>query len=157
VHATESKSNRRCPLIEDRVKKMIDKRLDVAQTAELEKLLDQAGFLPDALSLEFKQRSPAKKRRMRSQGEPFSDAYQRWYTSAGRFINEIIPERYLDFRELYKSREREPINAQNYDIADFILGLTCIDDARPDSEETIKLRLQQQIRILASLKAVPQK
>lgn len=53
-----------------------------------------------------------------------STNYQSWFTKASRVIEQIIPERYEEFINLYKSDpRRKELSAANYSIFDYLTGI----------------------------------
>lgn len=82
----------------------------------------------------------------------FSKEYQSWYTSALRALQHLLPERYDEFRSLYRLERRKAMNVETYGIADYIAGLYSVANGLSQSE-TLSIALQkfeQQITILES-------
>jgi hypothetical protein len=56
----------------------------------------------------------------------FKTEYQAWYSPALRVVQQLLPDRYDEFRELYKPARRKEIDAENYGVADFIAGIRIV-------------------------------
>jgi hypothetical protein len=53
----------------------------------------------------------------------FNSQYQLWYSPALRVVQQLLPDRYDEFRELYKLPRRKEIDVETYGIADYIAGI----------------------------------
>ena len=51
-----------------------------------------------------------------------SRQYQSWYTRSAPVIQQLLPDRYVEFQELYRIEKKKEINATNYAISDFLSG-----------------------------------
>lgn len=86
---------------------------------------------------------------------PFKNNYQKWYTSAARVIEQIIPERLAEFNKLYCDPKRKEVDFINYSIYDYILGLTTSRGGKAicgPSNAIIKMETQYNILNSAKLK-----
>jgi hypothetical protein len=54
----------------------------------------------------------------------FAVRYQQWYSEALSAVEQLLPDRYDEFRDLYQPRQRKAIEADTYGIADYIGGLS---------------------------------
>lgn len=81
--------------------------LHTAQPDEREKFLDKLSAAdPDREAL-FK--------------EPrFVVEYQRWYSEALRVVEQLLPDRYQEFRGLYRDDRRKGLDVETFGIADYI-------------------------------------
>ena len=50
--------------------------------------------------------------------------YQSWYSKACPVIQQVLPERYKEFIELYQIEKRKEIDFVTYAITDYLLGLS---------------------------------
>ncbi|HEX9750108.1 MAG TPA: hypothetical protein VGB22_02280 [candidate division Zixibacteria bacterium] len=88
----------------------------------------------------------------------FERDYQKWYTQADAVIRLILPSRLPEFELLYRSEgKRKAIDAQNYSIQDWLLGLR-VTHGYPATESFDHLgcaasRLSLQRKILESARA----
>lgn len=82
----------------------------------------------------------------------FGREYQMWYSNALRVVEQLIPDRYQEFRELYRSERRKDIDVLTYGIADYIAGIVINRLGTPEfSTRSVALgRFQQQINIVES-------
>jgi hypothetical protein len=91
------------------------------------------------------------------QSDPFEfgDAYQRWYSAALPVVEQLLPERYDEFRELYRPFKRKEIDITTYGIADYIAGVSVTRmGAEVFSGLDVGLgRFMQQLSILRSAEA----
>lgn len=53
----------------------------------------------------------------------FVREYQRWYSSALRVVEQVLPDRYAEFRDLYKDDRRKELSVSTYGIADYVAGI----------------------------------
>jgi hypothetical protein len=53
----------------------------------------------------------------------FSVEYQNWYSPALRIVEQLLPDRYEEFREFYRPTRRKQTNVETYGIADYIAGM----------------------------------
>ena len=54
----------------------------------------------------------------------FEHEYQSWYSQALRVVEQLLPDRYNEFRDLYKNERRKKLDIETYGIADYISGIT---------------------------------
>lgn len=85
----------------------------------------------------------------------FGPEYQAWYSPALRVIEQLAPDRYAEFRELYKPERRKEMDIETYGIADYIMGIFVSKgwDKTPlfDTHSVAMTRFGQQIAILKSV------
>lgn len=67
-------------------------------------------------------------------------------------VEQLLPDRYGEFRDLYRFERRKTIDVENYGIADYIAGLsiTRYGERAFDPFTVAASRLEQQIAIVAS-------
>jgi hypothetical protein len=53
----------------------------------------------------------------------FKTEYQAWYSPALRVVQQLLPDRYDEFRDLYKPSRRKAIDVETYGVADYIAGI----------------------------------
>jgi hypothetical protein len=53
----------------------------------------------------------------------FKTEYQSWYSPSLRVVQQLLPDRYDEFREFYKPSRRKEIDVETYGIADYIAGI----------------------------------
>jgi hypothetical protein len=53
----------------------------------------------------------------------FIREYQKWYSPALRLVEQLLPDRYSEFRDLYRNERRKTLSAETYGIADFIASI----------------------------------
>jgi len=127
-----------------KLEKVIEKMEDVARKAA-KAAADKGESLSDELArLEL------------LQGKDFRGSYQRWYSQALRVAEQLLPDRYGEFRELYRlDKSPKELNVSVYTISDYIHGT--IAPARgldePGSRSVAMGKLKDQIDILSSAKA----
>jgi hypothetical protein len=84
----------------------------------------------------------------------FGNSYQGWYSRALRVVGQLLPDRYDEFRDLYRPEKRRELDVMTYGVADYIAGVTVTRGypATPEFDRvTVGLgRFQQQISILQS-------
>lgn len=83
----------------------------------------------------------------------FGRQYQRWYSQAMRVVEQLLPDRYLEFRDLYRLEKRpKALDVTTYTISDYIHG-TVVPSAGLDVAQIHSVaigKLKDQIDILAS-------
>ena len=109
---------------------------DQKQSRSLDKLSERMGTKPDPLF-------------------NFSSEYQMWYSNALRVVEQLMPDRYQEFRELYRPERRKDIDVSTYSIADYIAGIVISRLGSPDfNTRNVALgRFKQQIHIVGSTQA----
>ncbi|HEY8559497.1 MAG TPA: hypothetical protein VIL74_03765 [Pyrinomonadaceae bacterium] len=85
----------------------------------------------------------------------FPVAYQLWYSKASITIKQILPDRYAEFVELYKSaKSRKTVDVINYSISDYLAVLTLRRgaDKQPifDVFNPFFTKLEQQVTMIES-------
>lgn len=53
-----------------------------------------------------------------------SGQYQNWYTRSLPVIQQLLPDRYTEYPELYRKEKKKELNASNYSISDFHFGFS---------------------------------
>jgi hypothetical protein len=53
----------------------------------------------------------------------FVREYQGWYSPALRLVEQLLPDRYNEFRALYKDERRKALDVETYGIADYIANV----------------------------------
>lgn len=53
----------------------------------------------------------------------FGREYQLWYSPALRVVEQLLPDRYIEFRNLYMVDRRKTLNFDTYGIGDYIVGI----------------------------------
>jgi hypothetical protein len=87
-------------------------------------------------------------------GVDFKYEYQRWYSKALRVVEQLLPDRYQEFRDLYMPERRKTIDAETYGVADYIAGLSVTERGRPafDSGLVAIEKLNRQLALIMSAK-----
>lgn len=86
-------------------------------------------------------------------GNNISSSYQIWYSKSLPVIQQLLPERYIEFQEYYKLDKRKGIDVVTYTINDYLMGIT---QTKYTGEETFSSlgvftqKFQSQIDILES-------
>jgi hypothetical protein len=76
----------------------------------------------------------------------FMREYQKWYSPSLRLIEQLLPDRYNEFRSLYRDERRKTLDAETYGVADYISGIKPVGVAHEPSRA---MRcFQQQVSIL---------
>jgi uncharacterized protein YfbU (UPF0304 family)/uncharacterized protein (UPF0332 family) len=77
--------------------------------------------------------------------------YEQWYSESLQVIKQLLPDRFLDFRLLYKDEKRKFLTYENYTVSDFIIG--AVNKNRYEvfaNQEAAYPKFQQQLDILDS-------
>lgn len=74
--------------------------------------------------------------------------YQDWYTKSLAVLQQLAPERLIEFRELYRDGNRKNIDISTYGISDFLLGYSLKGH---NSKDIALIKVMTQIKILNSL------
>lgn len=83
----------------------------------------------------------------------FGGAYQRWYSEALRVVQQLLPDRYEEFRELYRlDKKPKELDVTTYTISEYLHGTNVSQGGVPlfDSGSVALGKLKDQIDILAS-------
>ena len=89
----------------------------------------------------------------------FEGNYQRWYTEASSVIQQLIPERLLEFQHLYKGDgKRKEINNITYNIQDWLNGITSAINTYTGEKgfndfAIVSMRFHTQVEILKSVES----
>lgn len=87
--------------------------------------------------------------------ESFGTSYQRWYSKALRVVEQILPDRYSEFRELNRLDKRPSLlDVTTYSISEYIHGTTVtrgyLSEPVFDTAAVALTKFKNQIDILAS-------
>lgn len=82
----------------------------------------------------------------------FASDYQRWYSTALPVVEQLLPDRYSEFRDLHRLERRKEIDVTTYTISDYIRGITLSRGDIPlFDHQTVGLsRFKEQVEILRS-------
>jgi hypothetical protein len=75
----------------------------------------------------------------------FGSEYQHWYSQALRVVEQLLPDRYNEFRALHKDERRKRLDIETYGIADYIGGYAPISFTREASSNRALACFRQQI------------
>lgn len=82
----------------------------------------------------------------------FASEYQEWYSLALRLVEQLLSDRYPEFKEFYRAAHRKGIDVETYGIADYIIGIriTRTYDSQPvfDALSVAMTKFGQQIAIV---------
>jgi hypothetical protein len=108
-------------------------------------------------STEKKEKVPAKDTELSLlklvEGEDFGGPYQRWYSEALRVVEQLLPDRYVEFRELYRlDKKPKELDVTTYTVSEYIHGTTVSRAGRPlfNSAAVALGKAKDQIDILSS-------
>ena len=95
---------------------------------------------------------------LREKGEhtafDLTGGYQSWYSRALPLVRQLLPDRYAEFRDLYRPEHRDTVDAITYGIGDYLTGVPAApgNDGRPpfDAKVVFGQKLGSQIAILRS-------
>jgi hypothetical protein len=103
--------------------------------------------------------SEAEQKALKKLDRTFERIYQSWYTESSSVIHQLIPERLLEFQQLYKGDgKRKVINSITYSVQDWLNGITSAIN-QFTGEKTfndfaiVSMRFHTQLEILKSVKA----
>jgi|SRR5215207_175619 len=83
----------------------------------------------------------------------FGGRYQRWYTKAVRVVEQLLPDRYREFKELYRlDKKPKELDVTTYTVSDYIHGTVVSRGGvrRFDPADVGMSKMKDQINILAS-------
>ena len=88
----------------------------------------------------------------------FESDYQRWYTESCAVIKQLIPDRHVEFEQLYKGEgRRKDINSHTYTIQDWHNGIRSGKNAYGnkvfDDFSGVTMRFKTQLAILQSMES----
>ena len=88
----------------------------------------------------------------------FESEYQRWYTETCAVIKQLVPDRFLEFENLYKGDgKRKKVNAITYTLQDWLNGIRALENylgEKPFDDFAIaSMRLKTQLAILKSVES----
>jgi hypothetical protein len=87
----------------------------------------------------------------------FKEQYQEWYSKASRAVQQILPDRYVEFRSYYQADRRKDISVSTYVIADYIADLQITEwSGTPvfNAHNVAMRNFDTQINILAAASAM---
>lgn len=82
--------------------------------------------------------------------------YQSWYTRALRVVEQLLPDRYEEFRGLYRLEKRREVSVMTYTVGDYLRGITVTRGFGEWAQEEFDHRIvgfsrfQEQVEILGS-------
>lgn len=83
----------------------------------------------------------------------FSRNYELWYSEALLVIKQLIPDRLIDFKNLYKNDKRKQLDYTNYTVSDYLINVVRkIGEQVIVSPEAAYKKFLQQLDILSSAK-----
>lgn len=86
--------------------------------------------------------------------DAFGPKYQRWYSVALRVVEQLLPDRYAEFRELYRlDKEPKELTWTSYRISNYVHGTVVKDGLERevfDAHQSAMTKFGDQIAILAS-------
>lgn len=94
--------------------------------------------------------------RREDKGGKFEGTYQRWYTEALVVVKQLIPDRALEFRQLYEADpKRKQVHVLNFAIQDWLVGARAstnmmTQDRHFDDFASVLMRFNAQVDILRS-------
>ncbi len=142
--------------------KAIDWRERIRSSSELQKQLEDRGqesASKSKKSASSKQRGDKAKQRKEIVKKiletPFGEDYQPWYSQALRVVEQLLPDRYQEFCELYRPQKTpKELDWVTYTISEYVHGTVVTRgwDREPvfDSTASALAKLRNQINILAS-------
>lgn len=89
----------------------------------------------------------------------FEKNYQRWYTESAIVIKQILPDRIIEFENLYKGDgKRKDINSTTYNLQDWLNGIRAGINVYKgkkyyDDFAIVSMRFHTQLEILKAVKA----
>jgi hypothetical protein len=133
----------------DRYKKDLDALVKLGQKMQLDltgRHLIQRGKV-----------NPEKRKEIEALDGTFERNYQGWYTQAGALIRQLIPDRVVEFQELYKGDgKRKVTTAQTYHIQDWLNGVrsgtSYAGEKNYDDFAIITMRFSTQLAILEAVR-----
>ena len=83
----------------------------------------------------------------------FQNEYDNWYTISSNIINQFIPNRYAEFKDLHKYTQNDIVGLTptNYSISDFWLEITIFGKISKVNRNVFLAKLSKQIGILNSV------
>ncbi|HEY5214874.1 MAG TPA: hypothetical protein VIJ38_17815 [Acidobacteriaceae bacterium] len=80
----------------------------------------------------------------------FGCEYQSWYSKALRVVEQLLPDRYNEFRALYKDERRKTLDIETYGIADYIGNYAPVSFRQGASAERALNCFRRQIDIVST-------
>ena len=108
----------------------------------------------EAQDADSRSKKTEKKSKSEESDEPFNlhSEYQAWYSKTLPVVRQLLPDRYAEFHEQYRTERRREVNSSTYGISDYLIGLTV---TRGHQEVVNRFanfanKMQIQLNILAS-------
>jgi hypothetical protein len=84
----------------------------------------------------------------------FMQEYQKWYSPSLRLVEQLLSDRYNEFRNLYRDERRKTLDVETYGVADYIHGIRpAVGFARGGEADRAMRCLHQQVSILETAEA----
>jgi hypothetical protein len=83
----------------------------------------------------------------------FGSEYQAWYSQALPVVEQLLPDRYAEFRALYKDERRKTLDIETFGVADYIGGYSPTNFRSNTSLNRASTCLSQQVAIVGTAKA----
>jgi hypothetical protein len=80
----------------------------------------------------------------------FGAEYQPWYSQALRLVEQLLPDRYAEFRALYKDERRKTLDIETYGVADYIGNYAPVNFRPGSSSERALNCFKRQIDIAST-------
>ena len=78
----------------------------------------------------------------------FASEYQAWYSPSLRVVEQLLPDRYSEFRDLYLKERRKALGVDTYGIADYIAGIKPYNFGPQTSLNAMLSCFEQQVAIV---------
>lgn len=116
----------------------------------LGKLIEKGALLQYRMALDLKLVDSLTQEKLgKLQPPPFNDEYEQWYTESMQVVKQLLPDRFDDFKRLYRDDKRKDIDFVTYGVADYSIGLETRRGVRVLADGKAALpKLQQQVNIL---------
>jgi len=128
--------------------------------SDLEKLVKLGEVMEAGLNLRHLENKgeldDARKKSAEELKGSFEKFYQKWYTEALAVIRQLVPDRLVEFEQLYKGDgKRRNVNASNYNIQDWLNGIRSGNDRNSekffDDFAAVVMRFKNQLAILRAV------
>ncbi len=135
----------------DKYKSDLDSLIKLGRTMELD-LTFRHLEEEDQLSAE-------EKKTFRKFKGSFEKHYQRWYTESTAIVRQLLPNRLIEFEQLYKGDgKRKEINSTTYNVQDWLNGIRAglnnfTGEKYYNDFAVVSMRFHTQLEILKSVKA----
>lgn len=134
---------------------MVDRttmKAEIQQLAKTGEQLWEREVLAAATEAERKQylatvKDEAERKRLARKPE-FTSEYQKWYSQALRVVEQLLPDRYSEFRNFYLDERRKSMESSNYGIADYARGSRPRVMTKESASNKALAHFRQQVSIL---------